>query len=236
MNKKQSFLQLPFTFEIDKLTDDLACVKIDEWVPHPNKQAYNGSWLITSLTSTNGDTKNIVAIENQEYQDTPLMKKTSYIKKLLKNFDTKIEAVRFMKLTANSSINEHCDKGSSFEEGYARVHIPITTNDDVEFILSGKNYKMKLGHCYYIDAHNSHSVINNGDSDRVHLLIDCHVNDWFKEIFLKGGFKEPVYKYGSKGITDENVEDIIASFKDIGTTMALKMANELSRVLDKNEK
>ena len=86
-----------------------------------------------------------------------------------------------MKLDSNSMIKEHCDKGSSFEEGYARIHIPITSNDKVKFILNGNEYKMKLGKCYYIDANNPHSVINNGDSSRVHLLIDCHINSWFEK-------------------------------------------------------
>lgn len=229
MKKVQSFLELPFSFDIEKLKADLQTVSKTDWVDHPNTNAYDGEWSVVSLTSIDGDIKSIVAFENQEYQETSLMKRTQYIKEVLESFHTKIEAVRFMKLGVHSTIKEHCDKGSSFEEGYARLHIPITSNDEVEFILSGKNYKMELGKCYYIDAHNSHSVINKGDSDRVHLLIDCHVNEWLKSIFLKGGFKEPVYKYGDKSITDKNVDDIIASFREMGTDTALEMAETLEK-------
>lgn len=128
MFNNQSFLELPYLFDTKKLYDDLSLVFSDEWTAHPNTNAYDGVWEVTSLTSTNGDTKNIIALENQEYQDTPLMKKTKYIKEVLKNFNTKIEAVRFMKLGANSIIKEHCDKGSCFEDGYARLHIPIISN------------------------------------------------------------------------------------------------------------
>lgn len=227
MKNDQSFLEFPFIFNIERLKNDLQKVEKTDWVKHPNISAYKGSWLVSSLYSTDGNTKNIVAIENQKYFETPLMKKTEYIKEILEVFNTKIEAVRFMKLKSHSIIKEHCDKGSCFEDGYARIHIPITSNDKVEFILNGEKYKMDLGKCYYIDANNSHSVVNKGDTDRVHLLIDCHVNGWLKKIFLKNGFKEPVYKYGDKGITDENVDDLIVSLKSLGTNTALDLMKKL---------
>ena len=130
----QSFLEFPFIFNIERLKNDLQKVEESDWVNHPNANAYEGSWLVSSLYSTDGNTKNIVAIENQKYFETPLMKKTEYIKEILEVFNTKIEAVRFMKLKSHSIIKEHYDKGSCFEDGYARIHIPITSNDKVEFI------------------------------------------------------------------------------------------------------
>lgn len=234
MNQKQNFLQLPFEFDINKLVKDLSLVNSDEWIFHPNVQAYSGLWEISSLCSVSGDIKDIVAVENQEYIATKLLERSSYINTILNTFQTKIEAVRFMKLGANSIIKEHCDKGSCFEEGYARLHIPITSNDDVRFILSGENYKMKLGRCYYIDANNFHSVINNGNEDRVHLLIDCHVNEWLEKIFKKAGFEKTIYKYGDKTITDDNVDDIILSFLSMNTEISLEMAKELQEKKDKN--
>lgn len=138
MNRKQDFLKLPFSFPIDELIKDLSVVSSNEWTAHPNRQAYSGVWEISSLTSPSGDSKDIVAVENQEYIATGLLEKTSYIQTILNTFQTKIEAVRFMRLGADSIIKEHCDKGSCFEEGYARLHIPITTNDNVEFLLSLK--------------------------------------------------------------------------------------------------
>jgi hypothetical protein len=227
MAQLQNFLELPFEFNHNKLLKDLQCVKNDEWISHPNTQAYDGSWLITSLTSTDGDTKNIIALENQTYKNTPLLQRTSYIKDVIDMFKTKVESVRFMKLSSHSIIKEHCDKGSGFEEGYARLHIPIKTNDDVEFILNGDVKKMQPAKCYYIDAHNPHSVINNGDSERVHLLIDVVVNDWLEDIFVKNGFKKPNNKYGDKKITDENVNQIIESLELLGTDTAINIAKNL---------
>jgi len=234
MSINQSFLELQFEFDVVKLTHDLALVSSDDWVNHQNSSAYVGSWLIAALTSTDGSTQQIVAFENQDYYGTPLLKKTAYIKSVVNTFETKIEAVRFMKLGTNSIIKEHTDKGSCFDDGYARLHIPITTNSDVEFILNATAAKMDVGKCYYIDADAPHSVVNYGNSERVHLLIDCHVNDWMKDVFKKAGFIEKTYQYDDKSINDKNVDEIIASFKAMNTEVSLKMAQELEDKKDFN--
>ncbi len=76
----------------------------------------------------------------------------------------------------------------------ARLHIPIRTNNDVIFTfyenendLKGKLFNLKTGHYYYLDVTKHHSVSNNSNIDRYHLVIDCFVNDELKTLF-KGIF------------------------------------------------
>lgn len=223
----QELLKLSFEFDEEKLFQDTKYIQEDYWVSHPNTSAYEGKWEVCSLTSPSGDIKDIVACENIEYKETSLLKKTIYIKEVLDCFKTKIEAVRFMKLGAKSSIKEHTDKGSCIEDGFARIHIPITSNKNVEFILDGNKHQMNTASCYYMDAHKPHSVKNSGDEDRIHLLIDCHVNEWLEELFIKAGYKPKVHKYSSKSINDENIDEIIYSLKQLGTETSLQMAKEL---------
>jgi len=223
----KNILELPFTFDVERLQSDLDCVKSSDWVKHPNVNAYNGSWLISSLTSISGSTRQIMAVENQDYFDTPLLKETTYIKSVIDTFKTKVEAVRFMNLSANSVIKEHTDKGSCFEDGLVRIHIPINTNKDVKFLLNGIITKMDIGKCYYIDANAPHSVVNSGNSQRVHLLIDCQVNDWIKYIFKQSGFIETIYKYDNKFIHDGNIDDIILSLNQMNTPVSLEIVKKL---------
>jgi hypothetical protein len=39
---------------------------------------------------------------------------------------------------------------------------------------------MAPGECWYLRLSDPHRVANRGETDRVHLLIDCRVNDWLR--------------------------------------------------------
>jgi len=50
-----------------------------------------------------------------------------------------------------------------------RVHIPIHTNKDSNWIINGKEYHMEPGWAYLVNTTLPHSVENNGKTNRVHL-------------------------------------------------------------------
>ena len=50
-----------------------------------------------------------------------------------------------------------------------RVHIPIHTNKDSNWIINGKEYHMEPGWAYLVNTTLPHSVENKGTTDRVHL-------------------------------------------------------------------
>lgn len=53
-----------------------------------------------------------------------------------------------------------------------RLHIPVVTNDGVDFRLNGVRCPMSAGSTWYLRLSDPHSVANRGSSDRVHLVID----------------------------------------------------------------
>ena len=53
-----------------------------------------------------------------------------------------------------------------------RIHIPITTNDRVRFIIDGRPYRFEVGNVYEINNLKTHSVINAGKDDRIHFIFD----------------------------------------------------------------
>ena len=67
-----------------------------------------------------------------------------------------------------------------------RIHIPVVTNPDVEFFLDGRRIIMGEGECWYLDLNLPHRVQNRGSTDRVHLVIDCQLNDWLRELIAQG--------------------------------------------------
>jgi aspartyl/asparaginyl beta-hydroxylase (cupin superfamily) len=101
---------------------------------------------------------------------------------VLATFQCELEAVRLLKLRAGSSIREHKDYNLGYEDGEVRFHIPVLTNPDVEFYLNQQRVVMNEGECWYLNFNLPHRVVNNSVTDRVHLVIDCVVNDWVRAL------------------------------------------------------
>ena len=50
-----------------------------------------------------------------------------------------------------------------------RVHIPINTNEDSNWIIGGETYQMEPGWAYLVNKTIPHSVENKGSTNRIHL-------------------------------------------------------------------
>jgi len=76
------------------------------------------------------------------------------------------------KLKSNRSIPTHIDVGMSLSM-CKRIHIPIVTNDSVIFTVDNEKKNLKTGEMWEINnCKCAHSVENNSDIDRIHLIID----------------------------------------------------------------
>jgi hypothetical protein len=102
--------------------------------------------------------------------------------KLLKNKLTKIYGKGFIirailvMLKSNSKIDRHIDSGESLSVCH-RVHIPIITNKNVLFEIDNEIKNLKEGEMWEINnSEKIHSVVNNSDTDRIHLIVDW-IND-----------------------------------------------------------
>jgi hypothetical protein len=97
------------------------------------------------------------------------------------------DRVRFMRLTkGNGELSRHADitdKEAGVQPGKSvRLHIPIYTNPQV--IFNSWTHKgersivnMTEGSLWYLDTRKPHTAVNNGDRDRVHLVMDFFVSD-----------------------------------------------------------
>lgn len=75
------------------------------------------------------------------------------------------------KLLAGAKITPHVDVHPSFHHGH-RIHIPITTNPRVRFMIDGRPYQFKVGEAYEINNQKTHSVMNKGGEDRITFIFD----------------------------------------------------------------
>jgi len=75
------------------------------------------------------------------------------------------------KLKANGRIRPHRDSLRSFHMGH-RIHVPITTNPGVRFMIEGKPYNFEVGQAYELNNQKKHSVMNMGKKDRIFFIFD----------------------------------------------------------------
>lgn len=183
-----SSCQLPISFSIEKLQNDLLICETNLWTPHFNTNRYEGNWTSVSLRSQSGLENDIFSFPDKEYKNTPLLDSCSYFKEIMDWFECEKEAVRLLRLGPNSEIKEHVDNDTSYEDGFFRIHVPIITNSEVYFYVNHQKVPMKMGECWYANFQLPHSVLNKSPEPRIHLTLDCIRNEWSDELFSKMGF------------------------------------------------
>lgn len=224
------FHKFDFQFDIDKLVTDLEKCQQLNWPTHFNKNDYTGTWSSLSLRSISGRENDILATPGASFTDTKILDICPYFRSVLGHFDCQKEAVRLLSLSPNSEIREHRDSSSGYKDGFFRIHIPIQTNADVIFRLNGELLPMQPGECWYADFNLPHYVSNQGENDRIHLVIDCLRNDWSDRLFRQTGYdfeQENVIRYDR-----ETKLQIIAQLEDIQTDTAIDLANRLRAELN----
>ena len=185
------FLKLPFQFERKLLLNDLFTISSNHWIPQMYTMNYQGEWTSIALLSQGTPEDNFAyASANKKVKQTEYLEKCPYFKSVLDHFHCPLISARLLKLSAHSEIKPHSDFKTGYEDNNFRIHIPIVTNNQVEFILDNEKLEMLPGECWYTNVNFIHSVTNNGSTDRVHLVIDGERNDWSDKLFFSLAPKE----------------------------------------------
>lgn len=183
-------IKFNFQYDCKQLQQELDNCLQREWPLHFNSKDFNGDWRSISLRSKSGKANDIYAHAGQGiYQDTPLLTETPYIKEIIDSWKCEKEAIRLLALAPGSIIKPHRDPGCAYKDGVLRIHIPVVTNPGVRFTINNHNLRLLEGECWYMDFSSTHSIVNEGTSTRVHLIIDGIRNDWTDRLFEKHGYK-----------------------------------------------
>jgi hypothetical protein len=227
-------LRLPFHFDAERLKSDLARVAPDEWAPHYNAADYGGVWRGAALRSASGLTTDLRSVAG-EFQDTALLDRCRSFREVVGAFQCRVKSVRLLGLASGSFIREHSDHALDFEDGEARIHVPVLTNSGVEFYLSGERLLLDAGGAYYVNVNLPHRVNNHSDSERVHLVIDAEVNEWVRELFAKSteirrGKPRPhgVEAFRDAAMTDPGLRDELSGIAGVKEfeTAAVRLGRE----------
>jgi hypothetical protein len=221
------FLRLPLSFEPGRLVDDMVRCCGAEWTRHVNQRDYSGEWTGIALRSPSGTAGDLMSIPgNAGYRDTPLLAECRYFAEILDGLACEKETARLLRLAPGAVIHEHTDLGASYADGFFRLHVPITTNDQTRFVVGGEALPMHPGECWYADFTLPHSVRNDGATDRVHLIIDGCRNEWSDRLFEAAG-----YDFAAEALERQPDQQtrrmIIDELRARGTEIDLQLARQL---------
>tara|TARA_B100001778_G_C18433299_1_gene558854 strand:+ start:190 stop:792 length:603 start_codon:yes stop_codon:yes gene_type:complete len=77
----------------------------------------------------------------------------------------------FARLKPNGRIEPHVDGGLSVVHN-RDIHIPVSTNKNCVFTVGDSTRHMKIGEIVEIDNTVTHSVVNDSEESRIHLMVE----------------------------------------------------------------
>lgn len=163
------------TIDSTRLVADYERIADGTWTNQNRYRSDTTNWKGISLYSLNGESDDLRCSDRPITKKTPAGQQCPYIcDELLTQFGAKPLRVAFYRLTANTSVGTHKDYGQNRTMGMVRIHIPVVTNEKVTMTVEDNQYFFDVGEAWYFDASCWHSVKNDWDQDRIHLIADFY--------------------------------------------------------------
>jgi hypothetical protein len=180
------FVQLPIRFDAERLAYEIGQFTESEWNAHPLN--YTGNSALRLIT-VNGGANDAIS---GEMMPTPYLQRCEYVQQVLGAFDSVWSRSRFMRLQPGAMVPPHCDINYHWINR-TRIHIPVITHPDVHFICDGQQVHMAEGEAWIFDNWRQHTVLNNSNITRIHLVADTAGSPYFWDLVSHGdpagGFK-----------------------------------------------
>lgn len=166
MKLETEFYKLPLKFDAQKLAQEVAQFTEDEWQPHPQGFAGNSALILVSLNGNERDDslKGVM-------QPTKYLQRCPYLRQVLASLGTVVGRTRLMRLSGQEQVTMHTDVNYYWQQR-VRVHVPIVTFPEVQFICNDRIVNMAEGETWIFDTALMHNVINPTPKTRIHLVSD----------------------------------------------------------------
>jgi quercetin dioxygenase-like cupin family protein len=186
-------VKLTLPVDAAALAEDVRRLPESDWMPHFNSALYEGDWSGISLRSVGGRADTIYPdpAAAEPFADTEVLARCPAIAATVAAFHCDLQAVRLLRLGPGARVAEHRDYRLGYEDGELRVHVPVISGPDAEFVLNGHVLPMVEGDCWYVNVNRPHRVANNGQKPRVHLVVDCVLNDWLQDRVFRSFVNSP---------------------------------------------
>ncbi len=161
--------------EIEKIASEISSANIDWNEPYP-EYASDGLKVATLLNPT-GEQNNFDYKDCQAPLKTPLLSKLPSLDTFIEKQGFHIMGSRLLRLDPGTFLHEHRDFVYLQNIPRFRLHVPIITNPYASIITPGRRVHFKKGFIWKLDPKATvHSACNFGDQPRIHLMMDCYLN------------------------------------------------------------
>lgn len=165
MDIARPFIRLPFSFDADRLAEEINRIPGSAWMVHPSR--LRGNSAVALISRDGGD--------NDEFEGsmsmTPHLRSCEYLQQVMASFDEVLGRSRLMRLAGGAEVAMHVDFNYHWYSR-VRIHIPVITNPGVTFFCADQQVHMKAGESWIFNSWRRHRVINDSNQDRIHLVID----------------------------------------------------------------
>ncbi len=148
------------------------------------------NYHVIPLTAAGARNHEVTDFTNPDWTDwieLPVLKECRYIQEILDSFECRKTNIRLMRLEPGGLLQEHTDPQLNLDfRNQIRLHVPIFTSDEVEFMLNDRRVPLQQGELWYLKLSDPHWVRNHGQSERIQLSIDVVWNEWIEKLILEG--------------------------------------------------
>ncbi len=153
--------------------------------------------------------------ENFDYRDcpspvvTPLLEKLPSLLSFFKESGLEVMGARLLRLDPGTFLHEHRDFVYLEPVPRFRLHLPLVTNNSAFITSPGINVHFERGYLWKLDPKQTvHSACNFGGEPRIHLMLDCYLNDTLNAL-VKGQFLDERLKHKLPRLSNEKKEALL---------------------------
>jgi uncharacterized protein (TIGR03032 family) len=223
MQLEQRFVRVALSIDAAALAAEVARLDQGLWRPHPEGHAGDDALPIVAAA---GDPTSDAVDGNM--LPCPVLDQLPYLRSILAAIPAPIGRTRLMRITGNGEATTHVDTNRYWWDRY-RVHLPVVTNPEVQFICGDETMHMAAGDCWLFDTWSLHNVVNPVDAERIHLVVDTVGSAAFSELLVEGAEPHHIALDTSAGATAEieferGTPDAVMSADEMESIFAILLA------------
>jgi mannose-6-phosphate isomerase-like protein (cupin superfamily) len=162
--------RLPLVFDAASLDPEVRRLPATWWQAHLGPY-HDGGWEAIALLSPGGDFRAQTS-RGGAFAPTEALTRSPSLQAVIDAIPGEKNRVRLMRLRPGAEIFRHSDPLSELDPKLVRLHVPVITNDAVDFRVDDRRIDMRPGELWHVDVRFPHQVRNGGSDVRVHLVAD----------------------------------------------------------------